>query len=359
MEKKRIIVVIAAIAIIGGLVLLFFRSCSSAWNPNGDDERRIEQPTTIQEPAGSVPQNEGKYKNDRRLSWETASGKTIYVGLENSPMSDYIYLNLQCSDASKDGNEIGFYVKSSRGLLEYSDWTVGLSDCDSGTNAEEGNFYIPLQMYNSVARIVYADAERYGVRWTDDGGDGTIGGATITARAVNLKTAEFIGIIEIMISYDETAGTYSITDIRSADVRETGRLKEDERAEAIQAAVEFAENEIFTKGNELSSGWQDVARAGAVVHSVDRTYFSRLINAEGNADKFIRHYTCRDTFAVTMPISYFGYVTVYLAPETEVMGLTEPMLYGSDELNLKVYGYDPLNPRDEDSLIAPMDFFSF
>lgn len=357
-EKGKKITLFGGVLILAALALLSFRACSAAWEQGDQKSIQNEQPTTIQEPAGSVLQNPGKYQNETCLTWTAPSGKTISAGLENGKAGDAIYLNLRCSGASKDGNEIGFYLKSDRGLLEYSDWTVGLSGCDSGTNADSANFYIPQQMYNLVGRMEYEDEENYGVKWSDDGSDGTIAGAIISARAINLKTAELIGICDIEIAYDESEGTYFIEDLRSADVRESGLLSEEDREDAIQKAIQFAEENLFNSGTLSKGNWQEAALAGSVVHGVDHTYFARLLDTEGQPDKFVNHYTCQDTYAVTMPVSIYGYVTVYLAPETECMGLTEPTLYDSDELNLTVYGYDPLNPRDEESIIAPIYFFS-
>lgn len=353
-KKKRKGLIVAGVILFVALIVLCLRSCGAAWR---QVEEQMEQPSAVQEPAGTTLKNPGKYLNNTQLSWTTPSGKVISVGLDNGQPGDYLYLNLRCSSA-QEGSEIGFYLKTDRGLLEYSDWLVGLSDCDSGTNAGETNFYIAQQMYSEVARIEYTDQGRYGVRWSDDGSDGTIAGATISARIVNLKTAEFIGICDIEISYDQAKSTYAITDIHSADVKETGLLSADDRSAAIQAAITFAEEEIFVSSSLSDGGWQQAARAGAVVHKVNHTYFARLLDTDSKADKFVNHYTCQDTYAVTMPVSYYGYVTIYCAPAMECMGLTEATLYDSDDLNLTVYGYDPLNPRDEETIIVPLYFFS-
>ena len=59
-----------------------------------------------------------------------------------------------------------------------------------------------------------------------------------------------------------------------------------------------------------------------------------------------------------MPVDYYGYATIYMAPKTECMGLTEAKMYDSDSYDLQVYGYDPINPRDEMSIVVPIDFFA-
>lgn len=345
---------VAAVAAVIFVCVIGFRACSGDDTQGGSGEiSAIEDTVRVQEPTVIPPLGAGNYRNDQVFSWTSPSGKAISVGIDNVERGDSIYLNIRCATASKDGNEIGYYIRSERGLLEYSDWNEILTDCDSGKNEDAGNFYIPRQFYNSVAAMEYGGAEKYGVRWSDDGSDGTVGGTTISVRAVNLKTSEFIGIFDIVIWYDQKNGTYAIKSVGSADVSEYGLLSKEERDEAVQSAVDFASKTI-TQG----TNWHRTAKAGAVVHKVDHTYFARFLNTEQKTDKFVNHWTCQDTFAVTFPLSHYGYATVYLAPQTECIGLTEPVLYGSRDMNLQVYGYDPLNPRNEETIVVPVDFFS-
>lgn len=339
------------------IVLLFvfiIRSCSNdSDNPSSSSFNQNNGETmTVQEPTRVAISKDGLYDNTEPKTWTSQNGKTFSVGVKLSDSMDAIYLNIRCSAAS-DGNEVGYYLKSTRGLLEYSDETSVLSDCDSGNNVQHANFFIPRRYYNSVAAMEYVNNNQYGVRWSDDGSDGVTTGTTISVRAVNLKTAEFLGIFDIIIAYNDKTRHYSIDSINSADVSEYKLLSDKERAEAVQTAIDFAAEHMFPNND-----WKAAAKAGAVVHKVNRAYFARFLNTEGKSDKSVNYWTCQDTFAVTFPVSYYGYGTVYLAPKTECIGLTEPKAYGSNSLDLQVYGYDPINPRNEETIIAPIDFFS-
>lgn len=358
-KKKLMIVLSIAIACLVGFLAFQALNIPHAGEDLGDGETTDPGPVSVQEPVISGAINQGKYQNGKVYSWTAPSGETFHVGLEAGRDSDYIYLNIRRSEGEKNGDPVGYYLKSERGLLEYSGWDEILTDCNSGENVNHASFYIPGQLYSQVATMEYIDNEHYGVRWADDGSDGTVAGTTITARAVNLNTAEFIGVFDIYIGYDGEAGTYAIQSVKGADVQETGALSEEERMEAVQTAIDFAAETVLSEDMYSITDWKNAARAGAVVHKTSRSYFARLLNVEKKADKFVNHYTCKDTFAVTLPISLYGYLTVYLAPQTECIGLTEPTLYNSDDLDLQVYGYDPLNPRNEETIVVPIDFFSY
>ena len=323
MHPKRII----AAGLLGAMLVSSISACGGQENTEP-----VEQPADQQQadtgPDSIQESSEATYTN-KVVSWKAQSGKKISVGFD-----------------SKEG----------RGKLEYSDENNILTDCDSGTNVDHANFFIPRQLYDSVAAMEYVDDANYGVRWSDDGSDGTTDGTTITVRAVNLKTAALIGIFDIVIDHNEKKNSYAITSVNSADVREYGLLDEEEREKAVKDAVDFAATTIFPNIGETR--WQTAARNGAIVHKSGRTYFSRFINTEKKSDKYARHLSCADTFAVTMPVDYYGYATVYMAPKTECMGLTEAKMYDSDSYDLQVYGYDPINPRDEMSIVVPIDFFA-
>lgn len=360
-EKKKITLIalaVAAACLVGVLAFRFLQAPRASDLEQGDAENVTPDNITVSEPAMSETINLGQYHNGEVRSLTLASGATLSAGLASGGDEDHIYLNLNYSEARPEGDSVGYYIKSERGLMEYSDWDEILTDCDSEDNAGHANFYIPRQIFDRVATMEYVDSQRYGVRWSDDGSDGTIGGTIINVRAINLNTAEFIGVFDINISYDEDAG-YMIQSVTSADVRETGLLTDEERADAVNKAIAFAEGTVLTEDMYHVADWQNTARVGAFVHKSSRSYFGRLLNTEKKSDKFANHYTCQDTFAVTLPVSLYGYLTVYLAPQTECIGLTEPTLYDSDDLDLQVYGYDPLNPRTEETIIVPTDFFSY
>lgn len=292
---------------------------------------------------------EAIYHNKKKLSYNYGDGE-IFVGMDKGPDDKYIYLNICCSEA-KDTNEVGYYLEVDRSRLQFSNESSNIN-CDVGFNNSEENFAIVDRLYSSVVPVRYIDQKDFGVRWCDDNlEDDTNGDAIITVRAVNLKTFELIAICDIFIEYDEKTNSYSITDLKSADVLANKELDDTSRSNIVRKASEFAAERLHVDTTDFDTG-------KAIVDKHDGTYFSKFLGEDDRVLYYKDYTTCSDTFVVNLPSSEYGFVSVYFAPQTQLIGLTSPTEPGKTDLKLKLYGYDPVRPYDFTTIIAPEGFLS-
>lgn len=297
----------------------------------------------------------GNYQNNKTFTVTALNGKTISAGVKNTEANDAIYLNLDYEKAAA-GSETGYYISADRGLLKYSG--IGKEqDCDSGTNADYNNFYILERCWDQVVPITYKNNEEFGLMWQDDFlSDGTSAGATISVRAVNVKSKEFLGVFKLVITRNDE-GKYAIASFTSDDVSVTGELAPEERELAVSQAIRFATEKILVEPDEK---WEKAALEKAVVDKINHAYFPRFLNERTLTAKISEFRSCKDTFAVTIPVKGNGYLTVYFAPKLELIGLDQSALQGTETLDLQIYGYDPVLVFSQAALeqVVPSDFIT-
>lgn len=287
----------------------------------------------------------GKYINDT-VSYDYGDGK-ITVGTDHPPDDEHIYLNVSCSEAA-DGNEIGYYLESSRIMLEHGEGNnIGR---DVGDNAAYTNFLIIDRLYDNLIPITCEDENQYGVRWADNElQDGNNGGTTISIRAVNLATGAIVAMCDAVIEYDSKDNTYEIAELKSSDVKDNKELDDTSRTNIVNKAAKFASERVHTDVSDFDT-------ASAIVDKHDGTYFSRFLDEDDTILYYKDYTTCKDTYAVTVPSASYGFVTVYFAPQTQLIGMTSPHEPGKTDLKLKLYGYDAVRPIDTHSILAPQGF---
>ena len=308
----------------------------------------------VVEPSGSKTNKDGTYLNKQTFQCKDYLGNIITVGVQVDDGAQRIYINPSHS-AAKDGNEIGFYISASRGTLEYSAQSMGTPETE-GNDAFD-NFIVAERYLDSLIPATYVDKDNFGVAWEDDFMfDGKNDGAVITLRCVNAKNRSFYGIFDVTIEMNDKE-QYYITGIESADVKNTGELSDEERTDLINQSMTFITD---TLGMTPFGKWEDVARGGAVVHKHERTYFPRFVLENFKTGRVSDYSTCKDTYAVNLPINAYGLMTVYFAPKTELMGLTEPRLHGEESMNLMLYGYDAYMFQSAADMrgVVPSDFFN-
>lgn len=289
------------------------------------------------------------YHNDKKLSYDYGDG-TLTVGMDNGPDDQYIYLNVTCSEA-KDNSEIGYYLEVDRSSLQFSNKPSNIG-CDIGFNESETNFAIVDRLYSSVVPVRYIDQEHFGVRWCDDKmEDDTNSGTTIAIRAVNLKTNELVAICDAVIDYDEKNNSYSLMALKSGDVKDNKELDDTSRSNIVNKAASFASERLHINVEDF-----DISKA--IVDKHDGTYFSKFLDEDDSVLYYKDYTSCIDTYVVNLPSTEFGFISVYFAPQTQLIGLTSPTEPGKKDLKLKLYGYDPVRPYDLTTIIAPDGFLS-
>lgn len=287
----------------------------------------------------------GNYRNNVVLSYDYGSG-TISLGIGETGLSDYIYLNPQCSEAESDEtHQVGFFITSSRVDVEYSSST-GAAPTDR-QNIDCANLVLLGQTYDTAVPAAFEDQTAYGVRWKNDHlVDGIInGGTTLYIRAVNLCNGRLLAICQAEIAYDEAAGEYYLASLRDADVLVTGELDEETRDKLVLDAAHFMQD----TGNFLTDAenWT-AAIASAKVEKVPKPYFSRFFDADGQHANPSAYAKC-EVWAVNFQFTT-GFITVYFAPKLQLLGMENATAPGSTDRDLQPMGYDALNPFTEESI---------
>lgn len=228
----------------------------------------------------------------------------------------------------------------------------GGTGCNIGENSSESNFVILDRLYDNVIPSTVRSAEDYGVRWCDDKlKDGTNDGTTIAIRAVNLASGTLVAMCDATIEYDEDSNSYSLTRLASSDVKYNSELDDSSRTNIVNKAAEFAAERLHVDVSDFSTD-------SAIVDKHNGTYFSRFLDEDDSVLYYKDYTTCRDTYAVTLPTNSYGYITVYFAPQTQLIGMTSPTEPGKTDLKLKLYGYDAVRPIDAHSIVAPDGFLA-
>lgn len=303
------------------------------------------------EPTFQAVKMSGAYENDRILTFDYYSG-SISAGVEDNMLDDALYLNLRCSEAA-EGNEIGYYISASRGCLEYSRGFVGA--CYDEENRGYTDFAITKRLYSKVRAISFEDGVHYGLRWMDiNQAENEIEDAVIQIRVVNLVNSNPLCICDLSIRYDAQTCKYYLAEFTSSDVKATGELSREERSSLVDQTIAFAENVLELGLNE--EDWKEGARAGAIVDKTDRPYFNKMLDKNQTTATYLNDFpTCSDTFAVTMPISLVGSLTVYFAPWYELYRMQEKYTGEGEIQKLVLYAYDPLLPCSEKTILVPHD----
>ena len=290
------------------------------------------------------------FSNHNAVSYHYGEGNTISVGIDDSSLTDGIYLNISCSEASKE-TPIGFYVLTDSGFIMYAS-----EDNNRQALNDVGVYNVLLgRTYDLGSPSEYANDVDYGCKWLSDAQTN----ATLYIRAFRLgesSLGQLVATICISISYNEETRQYAIDSANSSDVNATEKLTSEERDFIVQDAVDFMGNssrnnraDMFDNLDyDMTSAWA-TARRLAVVEYVPMTYFTKFYGVDGKAANRRDFIKC-DVYAVCFPLTGFGTVTMYYAPALQVMGMTSPYAPGSTDLNLELFGYDAFYPFTQETL---------
>jgi hypothetical protein len=238
------------------------------------------------------------------------NGGEFTVGTDSTGKNDGYYINPIC----KTFKNVGYYIKANKGSIEYSDWY---------TDTEDSNYYLPDILYSDRIDCTYVSEEEYGIKWKEDiSVTGDVGDTIISVRAVNLGTGEYLGTFYINLLLDKVSLNYCVGSVKALS-EDTGETK--------NIALSYAGN--------LASAYETVPKGMVFTEKVDLCYFYKVIKADGYGS-YSGKIKGDNSFlyACTVPFTY-GYTTVYLSEDKEVLG------------------YDALYPFDMDSLIAPRSYF--
>ena len=310
-----------------------------------------------------MDKSEGRYLNDRRLSVQTGYGMIFYLGQEQSGFNDALYLNphFEYEYAGNPNEAYGYLIKTERVPLEYSELIA--SPAWSREHNGLMDFLIHGRTYDKVVSASAIDSQNYGVRWIDRPAYGGLenDGDRLYILIIRLSDGTLMGAIKADISYDTALGAYHFENLINNDVSWTGELTSPQRDQLIQNAIQYliSGNERLTLG--ISREELESLYPSTVVERTQRTYHSRLYNAEGNVVSSGRFSNC-DIYAVNLNCDGYGFFTVYFAPEPQAHGLTARILEGDGEMKLTLIGYDafaPFTVETFNSFIHPEDIEMF
>jgi hypothetical protein len=372
--KVRWLLRIAAITLVVSMLALAISRCGKQSTPpkesieantqkmpavsdQSEDDNTPQHTQWYESTALAERKSSGNYRNDALLKYEyDTKGNTISLGLGSGQLDDYIYLNPRCSEATPH-MKIGFYISSSRIDVEICD-KVG----EPGTapkNASESNVLIVDRTYDTLVPAIYKDPENYGIRWKNDPMyDGNLStGTTLYIRAVRLFDGYLVAICRAEIVYDQATNTYRLASLYNADVRNTGELPDAERDRILNDAVDFIRNP--ERGPVVSyenQAYWDEALKLAKIERRPYTYFDVLYDKNNKVCRKGDFVNC-DVYAVNVPLTGFGFVSVYYAPGLQLDGFNTPTRPGSTDLDLQVFGYDAFFPFRKDTLLVVDDFW--
>lgn len=294
------------------------------------------------------------YDNSAKLSCDLASTIHLTIGIGNSFKSSGIYLEPTLTyDYETDPNEAYvFIIRASNGSIEYPG--------EPSTRQPDKRFYyVAGRTYDKLICSDFDYENIDGLKWRIDAwnGDAPEVGANLTIHAVRLDDGFLMGSAKASIIYDATESVYKLSTLARADVASTGELSAEEREEMVRDAVAFinAGNDIFPlEITEIEFlNYQEFI----VVEHLDRVLHSRLFDKDGNvapAGRFLKY----TVYAVSVPDTGHGYITVYFAPITEIKGYSS----AEEQKGFCVLGYDAWMASDVDtfnSYLFPEDAAEF
>lgn len=286
------------------------------------------------------------YDNSQVVRYEYGTrGEYIDFGLGSSEITDAFYINPVHSNTSED-RFVGFYFSSDIGMVECS--SAGASNTPSFKRIENYNVAL-TRTYDYAQLAMYTDEDYSGMRWTAS----TFHTATIYVRAIDLSETNY-GILlttcRIELVFDDATEKFVINRIYNSDVKNTEELSKQERDFVVEDAIAYLRDTSrckraisFTSGRwEDETVWQTIA-SNATVELVPAPYFTVFWSAKGEGMMAYEVSSC-DVYAVSLPVPGFGFITVYFAPEKQLIGLSGAYYTNDTSLHLTVFGYDAFLP---------------
>lgn len=302
--------------------------------------------------------NQTSYKNGV-ISCQIRTGGTFSLGVDSTKYNGKIILNPVYTPKSDelipwlDITQFAFYIKADCGQIIKSSTVEG--PYNSPENAERQSLYINNRLYDTCIPADYRSEEDYGIAWNDPEmnlGSSPKDTVNFSIRIVRIFDGELMDILKATAVYDYSAEEYRFDKLYSADVSGTKELSDATRSKLVQMAKEFMISD--EKGQHIGfavDDW-DYACDNAIVEHSGSVYFPRLLSWEGEVIAAGKYFNC-DVYAVNIPYSGIGYMTVYLAPTLQMRGFNTTIPEDKTDVEFSVLGYDPLFPQSRESIGVP------
>lgn len=300
----------------------------------------------------------GSYAN-AQISCELHQSIELYLGADVGVSDDGIYLNpcLIYGNAANSEEPYLFLIRASRGDLDYLGEPAAYG---SGKNTGKQYFYLAGRTYDKLVPATYYSASDYGVKWKNnviaDGKDKT--GCELTIHAIRLADGFLMGAARAKIVYDSSADQYKISSLTPSDVSVTGELPGDLRDQIVAEAIRYI-NSDDRRNISLKITEQEYNNNERfiVVEKLSGFLFSRFYDYDEEVAPAGRYAAC-EPYAVNIPCTGFGYLTVYFAPRARVYGFMDVNISDPATMDLIVVGYDAIKPDSAEifnSFLVPED----
>lgn len=302
----------------------------------------------IENASGISSLSDAKYLNSTVLTYTyNARGGTISLGVSSPEDGDAIYLNPVCSEATEE-SKVGFYITSSTFYISYSD--SDYQEAAAAKNYSESNVLLNKQNgrdYSLMTPASYRGESEYGAKWQGSMNEGT----KLYIRAIRLNDGVLLAICRADIIYSESKGTYELVSLYSADATSTGELSVTDRDTIVWDAIDFMTSDKGPNVGLADADWESEASL-AKVEKIPTTYFTKFFN-QNNRKSGIQDFPQCDIYAVSFLLIGYGHVTLYYAPYQQLAGLNATHTPDSDELDLRLFGYDAFSPTMLEYLQTP------
>lgn len=295
-----------------------------------DDESIVWEDECAMGTVGAV----GVYSNDTSLGCDLAYGVHITIGTDSGDENGLILAPRVSYDYARNPNErYGYIVRASSGELvcdtePMPETSAELAGCS--------HLYIPGRTYDTLC-----SAEN--LRWVSSssaaGGQNT--SASIYIRAVRLSDGFLMGCARVNVTLDDN-GMYRLSQLTRSDVSVTGELDNEVRDSLVAEAIQYIQSDAMQPILRYSDADYENVRAFIVVEKLPKPIYGKLFDSAGDVAPAGR-FAGMDVYAVHLPYTGLGYVTVYFAPETQLTKVD-----AGDKL--AVLGHDALDPRSAETM---------
>jgi hypothetical protein len=374
--KKIVIYVILVLIVIGIMAVTYDLLVLKNKPVNEPAEEPVEEPieSTVEEATEVVPQDEvekpqektyendmnydvyanlSKYANNVVLQCQLHDGLFLNIGLENPDDMRALMFDPKCYvDGEEFQDRYGFYFTSEKGgTFSYSDITIG--SVSSEKAADINSFVILNRTLDTLAPASYRSDIKFGVSidYNDlaaETGEGIVD--IIHIRVINLDKGILVGAARAEVSYERSTKTYSITNLYSSDVHDTGEITEDMREYLVAATKAYFSGGAKEFTISLPEDrWAEMMEK-ATVEVTPKTYFKQLYNIRSNA---IRSSAINKYELIAVNIPFEGYVvfTAYFTPQYNVDGSGRENWPQNAEPRQMLIAYDALCPYSKTTFI--------
>lgn len=174
---------------------------------------------------------------------------------------------------------------------------------------------------------------------------------SVRFRVIRFSDYTVMGTAECVISAE--GGCFSISGLSGTDVLETGEFGIEERHSLVSSAVDrILDPSEAPSVSTASEEQRGIMEGLATVEHCPLPYFPGLVSIDGS---YLSAGSLRgmDIYAVNVPVTGTGGVTLYYVPELQMEGYSVGSVFFDSELRLTAAGYDFMYPFTEDTLYIP------